>query len=148
MILSVIVAMILTPALCATILRPPKHHGERRGFFGWFNRTFDRGTRAYRSGSAGIIHRGGRFLMLFLAIGVATGWLFMRLPGSFLPDEDRGILLSSVQMPVGATQDRTLRVLDRVKDYYLTERSEEHTSDLQSLMRISYAVFCLKKKKK
>src|SRR3546814_18801437 len=62
--------------------------------------------------------------MLFLAIGVATGWLFMRLPGSFLPDEDRGILLSSVKMPVGATQDRTLRVLDRVKDYYLTEEKD------------------------
>src|SRR3546814_18635386 len=121
MIRAAIVAMILTPALCAAILRPPKHHGERRGFFGWFNRTFDRGTRAYRSGSAGIIHRGGRFLMLFLAIGFATGWLFMRLPGSFLPDADRGILLRSTPLPVESPTDQTPRVLDRGKAYYLTQ---------------------------
>lgn len=124
MILSVIVALVLTPALCATILRTPKNHDAHKGAFGWFNRTFDRGTRAYRNSAQSIIDRSKRFILLFLAIIVAMGLMFVRLPNSFLPQEDQGILLTAVQLPVGATQDRTLRVLEQVKEYYLTQEKD------------------------
>ncbi len=124
MILSVVVAMVLTPALCATLLKPVGEHGERKGFFGWFNRNFERTTNGYRSGVAGMIARPLRFLLVFLLIGGGMAWLFARLPSSFLPDEDQGILLTSVQMPVGATQDRTLRVLDQVQKHYLENEKD------------------------
>lgn len=124
MILSVVVAMVLTPALCATILKPVGEHGERKGFFGWFNRNFERTTNGYRSGVAGMIARPLRFMLVFLLIGGGMAWLFARLPSSFLPDEDQGILLTSVQMPVGATQDRTLRVLDQVQKHYLEKEKD------------------------
>ncbi|TIT34377.1 MAG: efflux RND transporter permease subunit [Mesorhizobium sp.] len=124
MVLSVLVALVLTPALCATILRRPKDHATQTGPFGWFNRMFDRGTTAYRDGSHGIINRGKRFLVVFLAIVVAMGWMFARLPSSFLPEEDQGILITSVQLPVGATQDRTERVLKQVTDHYLNDERD------------------------
>ncbi|TGP89921.1 MULTISPECIES: efflux RND transporter permease subunit [unclassified Mesorhizobium] len=124
MVLSVLVALVLTPALCATILRRPKDHATQTGPFGWFNRMFDRGTTAYRDGSHGIINRSWRFLAVFLAIVVAMGWMFARLPSSFLPEEDQGILITSVQLPVGATQDRTERVLKQVTDHYLNDEKD------------------------
>ncbi|MBZ9670842.1 efflux RND transporter permease subunit [Mesorhizobium sp. ES1-3] len=124
MVLSVLVALVLTPALCATILRRPKDHATQTGPFGWFNRMFDRGTTAYRDGSHGIIKRSWRFLAIFLAIVVAVGWMFARLPSSFLPEEDQGILITSVQLPVGATQDRTERVLAEVTDHYLKDEKD------------------------
>ncbi|RWB20061.1 MAG: efflux RND transporter permease subunit [Mesorhizobium sp.] len=124
MVLSVLVALVLTPALCATILRPPRDRATQRGPFGWFNRAFDRGTTAYRDGSHGIINRGKRFLVVFLAIVIAMGWMFARLPSSFLPEEDQGILITSVQLPTGATQDRTERVLAKVTDHYLNEEKD------------------------
>ncbi|RWA73714.1 efflux RND transporter permease subunit [Mesorhizobium sp.] len=124
MVLSVLVALVLTPALCATILRSPRDHATQRGPFGWFNRAFDRGTTAYRDGSHGIINRGKRFLVVFLAIVIAMGWMFARLPSSFLPEEDQGILITSVQLPTGATQDRTERVLAKVTDHYLNEEKD------------------------
>ncbi|WP_119275332.1 efflux RND transporter permease subunit [Taklimakanibacter deserti] len=119
MALSVAVALILTPALCATILRKPKDHATQKGPFGWFNRGFDRSTAAYSGAVGGIITRAKRFLIVFIAIAIAMGWLFSRLPSSFLPEEDQGILLASVQLPVGATQDRTLRALDEVTNHFL-----------------------------
>ncbi|MFT3987693.1 efflux RND transporter permease subunit [Aestuariivirga sp.] len=124
MILSVMVALILTPALCATILRAPKNHGASRGLSGWFNRGFDRTASAYRNGTQGILRRSMRFLVIFALIAVAVGWMFYRLPSSFLPQEDQGILLTSVQLPVGATQDRTLRVLKQVTDHYLNDEKD------------------------
>lgn len=124
MVLSVLVALVLTPALCATILRRPKDHATQTGPFGWFNRVFDRGTLAYRDGSHGIINRSWRFLAVFLAIVIAMGWMFARLPSSFLPEEDQGILITSVQLPVGATQDRTERVLAQVTEHYLKDEKD------------------------
>lgn len=124
MILSVIVAIIFTPALCATLLKPPGDHTAQKGFFGWFNRTFDRGSHAYRNGAQGMIGRSTRFLLVFLAMAIVTGVMFVRLPSSFLPQEDQGILITTVQLPVGATQDRTLRVLKQVTDYYLTKEKD------------------------
>lgn len=125
MILSVVVALVLTPALCATILKAPKDdHGTQKGVFGWFNRTFERGNLAYRNGAQNIIGRWKRFMLLFAAIVAVMVVMFIRLPSSFLPQEDQGILITAVQLPVGATQDRTLRVLDQVKDYYLTQEKD------------------------
>lgn len=124
MILSVLVALILTPALCATLLRPVQHGAKQTGWAGWFNRTFERGTRAYRTGTAGVVARSGRFLAIFLAIAVALGWMFVRLPSSFLPEEDQGILITMVQLPAGATSDRTEAVLDTVRRHFLEDEKD------------------------
>jgi len=121
MTLSVLVALILTPALCATMLKPVEkgHQLNARGFFGWFNRSFERSNRGYQSAVAGILARTGRFLLIYIAIIGVVVFMFGRIPTSFLPDEDQGILLAQVQLPAGATQERTLAVLDRVQDHFL-----------------------------
>jgi multidrug efflux pump len=126
MVLSVLVALILTPALCATILKPiPKgHHGAKTGFFGWFNRTFDNGRDRYHSGVQHVIRRSGRWLVLYLAVIVAVGFLFMRLPKSFLPDEDQGTMFVLVQTPPGSTQETTARTLKNVTDYLLNDEKD------------------------
>lgn len=120
MVLSVLVALILTPALCATMLKPiPKgDHGIKTGFFGWFNRLFEKSTHHYTDSVANILRSTGRYLVIYLLIVVGMAFLFLRLPSSFLPDEDQGILLTMVQMPAGATQERTQKVLDEVNRYY------------------------------
>jgi multidrug efflux pump len=123
MVLSVLVALILTPALCATILKPiPQgHHEEKKGFFGWFNRTFERGRAQYHAGVTKVMARSGRWLVIYAAIFVAVGLLFVRMPTSFLPDEDQGTMFIQVQTPVGATQERTQKVLDEISNYLLTD---------------------------
>ncbi|WP_042336933.1 efflux RND transporter permease subunit [Paraburkholderia ferrariae] len=124
MLLSVAVALILTPALCATLLRRPQGHGATHGFAGWFNRGFERGSLAYRGGVAGVLARSKRFLAVFVALVVAMGWMFMRLPTSFLPVEDQGIMMSTVQLPPGAMAGRTRDVLEQVADYYLKNEKD------------------------
>ncbi|MCD4511779.1 efflux RND transporter permease subunit [Brucella pseudogrignonensis] len=124
MVLSVVVALVLTPALCATLLKKTEGHGKQTGITGRFNRGFDRTTNAYRNGVSGILNRSTRFLAVFVAIVIAMGWLFTKLPSSFLPQEDQGILITGVQLPVGATQDRTERVLKQVTDYYLENEKD------------------------
>jgi multidrug efflux pump len=126
MVLSVLVALVLTPALCATILKPiPKgHHGAKTGFFGWFNRTFDNGRDRYHSGVQHVIRRSGRWLVLYLVVIVAVGFLFMRLPKSFLPDEDQGTMFVLVQTPPGSTQETTARTLKNVTDYLLNDEKD------------------------
>ena len=130
MALSVGVALVLTPALCASLLKPMKHgeHGHRRGPLAWFNRTFDRATQKYESSVAYIVARTLRFLAIYLAIAVVMGLLFTRLPTSFLPDEDQGILFAQVQLPVGATQERTLDVITQVEDHFLDDEREAVSS--------------------
>ncbi|WP_368518136.1 efflux RND transporter permease subunit [Rhizobium sp.] len=124
MLLSVMVALIFTPALCATLLKAPTAHADKRGLFGWFNRVFDRTNAAYHKGTGVVLRRRKRFLAAFVIIVVAMGFMFTRLPTSFLPQEDQGILLTSVQLPVGATQDRTQRVMKQVVDHYLTNEKD------------------------
>jgi len=126
MVLSVLVAMILTPALCATMLKPVAkgHHMVERGFFGWFNRVFDRSSAGYQSLVGRIINRGLRYLVIYAVILVGMGFLFLRLPTAFLPDEDQGILFSQIQLPVGATQERTVEVLKKVEDEFLVAQKE------------------------
>jgi multidrug efflux pump len=120
MALSVLVALILTPALCATLLKPVKKgdHGIQTGFFGWFNRMFDRNSRRYRTVVGRLLQRSGRMIVVYALLLVALSWLFMRMPTSFLPEEDQGIALAMVQLPTGATQERTLKVLEKVADHF------------------------------
>jgi multidrug efflux pump len=121
--LSVLTAMILTPALCATILKPlPKGHEERKtGFFGWFNRTFAKSQEKYHSGVYHVIKRSGRFLIVYLVIIAAVGLMFTRQPKAFLPDEDQGTMFVLVATPAGSTQEMTQRALDDVANYLLKQ---------------------------
>ena len=111
MVLSVLVALILTPALCATMLKPAKPGQGKRGFFGLFNRGFDRTAGGYQKLVGSMTRRWGRSMVLYTLILAAMMFLFQRLPTGFLPDEDQGILFVQVQLPIGATQDRALNVL-------------------------------------
>ncbi|ECX5789722.1 multidrug efflux RND transporter permease AcrD [Salmonella enterica] len=122
MVLSVLVAMILTPALCATLLKP-LHKGEQhgqRGFFGWFNRTFNRNAERYEKGVAKILHRSLRWILIYVLLLGGMVFLFLRLPTSFLPQEDRGMFTTSIQLPSGSTQQQTLKVVEKVENYYFT----------------------------
>ena len=131
MLLSVLVAIVLTPALCATMLKPlPKgeHHVKHTGlagrFFGWFNRSFDNTSGKYQRGVRGILARPARFMAVFAALAVVMGVLFVRLPSSFLPNEDQGILMALVSTPVGATQERTLESFAKLENHFLENESE------------------------
>ncbi|HAG0164514.1 efflux RND transporter permease subunit [Salmonella enterica] len=121
MALSVLVALILTPALCATLLKPvsAEHHEKKSGFFGWFNTRFDHSVNHYTNSVSGIVRNTGRYLIIYLLIVVGMPVLFLRLPTSFLPEEDQGVFLTMIQLPSGATQERTQKVLDQVTHYYL-----------------------------
>ncbi|MEL4889217.1 multidrug efflux RND transporter permease AcrD [Pectobacterium betavasculorum] len=130
MILSVLVAMILTPALCATLLKPlakGQHHG-RKGFFGWFNRSFTRTSLGYERGVGKILISSVRWLLLYMGIIGIMAFLFFRLPTSFLPQEDRGVFTTQVQLPPGATQQQTLQVVNKIEQYYLTQEKDAVTS--------------------
>ena len=106
---SAFFALSLTPALCGTLLKPiPKgHHEEKKGFFGWFNRVFTKGTRGYEGWVAKVLGKSIRMFVVYLALVAVAGVMFVRIPGSFLPDEDQGSLMMMVQLPSGATRDRT-----------------------------------------
>ncbi|HCL1262408.1 TPA: efflux RND transporter permease subunit [Salmonella enterica] len=121
MALSVLVALILTPALCATLLKPvsAEHHEKKSGFFGWLNTRFDHSVNHYTNSVSGIVRNTGRYLIIYLLIVVGMAVLFLRLPTSFLPEEDQGVFLTMIQLPSGATQERTQKVLDQVTHYYL-----------------------------
>jgi multidrug efflux pump len=131
MALSVLVALILTPALCATMLKPiaKGDHGEgKKGFFGWFNRVFDKSTHHYTDSVGNILRSTGRYLLLYILIVIGMAILFVRLPSSFLPDEDQGVFLTMAQLPAGATQERTQKVLDEVTKYYLETEKDNVNS--------------------
>ena len=126
MALSVLVALIFTPALCATMLKPVKKgdHGEnKRGFFGWFNRTFDSGVKRYEKGVGSILRHKAPYLLAYVLIVVGMVFLFTRIPTSFLPEEDQGVLFAQVQTPAGTTAERTQQVIDRMREYLLTDES-------------------------
>ncbi|MET0292469.1 MAG: efflux RND transporter permease subunit [Steroidobacteraceae bacterium] len=121
MVLSVLVAMTLTPALCATFLKPVEKGGHvaRRGFFGWFNRFFDRSTNSYVRGVRNVLTHNRRYLVIYAAMVVALGLLFVRIPTAFLPEEDTGRLIGIVQTPPGATRERTEAALTQARDYFM-----------------------------
>ncbi len=123
MLLSVLVAMSLSPALCATLLKPVVR-GEAhkaRGFFGWFNRTFERSAASYQRGVANVLRRGSRMLVLYVLVLVALAVGYTNLPGAFLPDEDQGMLMAMIQLPVGATDERTQAATQQLVEYMLTQ---------------------------
>ncbi|GIU03816.1 efflux RND transporter permease subunit [Shewanella glacialipiscicola] len=138
MALSVLVAVVLTPALCATMLKPVKKgHGHiETGFFGWFNRTFDNLTNRYESSVASIIKRGFRVMAIYVVLVIAVGWIFIRMPTAFLPDEDQGILFTQAILPTNSTQESTLKVLEKVSDHFM---AEEGVNSVFSVAGFSFA---------
>jgi multidrug efflux pump len=124
MILSVIVALILTPALCATLLKPVVKGEVHHGFFGWFNRVFDNGSKHYQNRVSRIIHGGAPYLVIYLVVVLAMAALFVHQATGFLPDEDQGILYSQIVLPAGATQGRTLEVIKQVEHHFLVDEKE------------------------
>jgi multidrug efflux pump len=120
MALSVVVALVLTPALCATILKPPKaRDSRRRGFAGWFNRSFDRTSRGYESVVRRLTRRTVPAMAVYVVLVATMAALFARTPTAFLPDEDQGVLYSLAQLPAGATQQETIEVLKRIEEHFL-----------------------------
>lgn len=125
MLLSVFVALTLTPALCAMVLKPSKDEGAgRKGFFGWFNRSFDSSRDRYVHGVRHVIGRAGRWFAIYAVIIAAVAWLFIHLPTSFLPTEDQGFLYIQVQTPPGATMERTGVVLDTIQGYLAKDEAD------------------------
>ncbi|MBX3632431.1 MAG: multidrug efflux RND transporter permease subunit [Acidovorax sp. SCN 68-22] len=120
---SAFLALSLTPALCATLLKPVEagHHLAKGGFFGWFNRRFSSAAKGYEGVVARLLRRAPRTLVLYLAIGAAATVVYLRLPTSFLPNEDQGTMLVNVQLPPGATQARTLAVMEQVEGFMLKQ---------------------------
>jgi multidrug efflux pump len=126
MVLSVLVALILTPALCATILKPlpPSGHVEHTGFFKWFNTWFDRGRGKHAGGVNSMLGRPGRSMLVYGAMVLVMGLLFLRIPSSFLPNEDTGFLYGQVQTPPGASKERTWAALDQAQQYLLAHEKD------------------------
>jgi len=124
---SAFLALSLTPALCATLLKPVEagHHVEKRGFFGWFNRRFARTAKGYEGWVARLIHRGLRMAIVYAAVIAAATLMFRNLPTSFVPNEDQGNILVNIQLPPGATQARTLEVVKQVESYMLAQPEVE-----------------------
>ncbi len=127
MALSVLVALILTPALCATILKPVHKGGleNQKGFFGWFNRLFHKATNGYVSSVSGTLSRPVRMVLIYAAVLAVLAVLYMRLPTSFLPEEDQGVLITLVQLPETATMERTQDVMHQMQKHFLNDPGVE-----------------------
>jgi len=145
MLLSVLVALILTPVLCAMLLKPvPKGHEPADGaifflrpFFRWFDRFFFRARAQYVKLVGRVLVQKLRYLFLFLLIAAAMGYLFQRMPTAYLPDEDQGILLVQAILPSGSTLEQTEKVMNRVRDYFLTQE-KEGVDSIMSIPGISF----------
>jgi multidrug efflux pump len=144
MALSVLVAIVFTPALCATILKPiEKGHGAGEGgllggFFAGFNRLFERGSRGYEAAVGGILKRSLRFLAIYVTLVVVLAFLFMRMPTSFLPEEDQGFMFNQIMLPAGASQERTLAVLEKVERHFL-ENEKDNVKSIFTVAGFSFA---------
>jgi multidrug efflux pump len=144
MILSVLLAMTLTPALCATLLKPvakghlPGESGWFKGFFRVFNRWFNRGRTKYETIVGASFSKPVRYLVVYGAIVVCMVFLFLRLPTSFLPDEDQGFMYCQIQLPAGATMERTINVLKQVQQYF-DEHEQNTVSEVLTVAGISFA---------
>jgi multidrug efflux pump len=137
MLLSAVVAIVLTPALCATMLKPVNHHAPKRGPAAWFNRNFDRTTNGYTSTIGYLLKRPLRVMLMFSLIVAGCGWLFLRMPSSFLPQEDQGVLLTIIQLPNGATTARTEAVIEKIENYYL-DREKDAIQDVFAVSGFSF----------
>ena len=128
MMFSALMALTLTPALCATLLKPVEagHGHEKKGFFGWFNRKFSQTTTGYQGLVAKMLGKTGRYMVVYGLILACVGLLYARLPAGFLPSEDQGYLITNIQLPPGASANRTLDVIEKVEKYYLKQPGVEH----------------------
>ncbi|WP_457419198.1 efflux RND transporter permease subunit [Roseateles sp. P5_E7] len=135
---SAFMALSLTPALCATLLKPVEagHHLEKKGFFGWFNRSFSRVNKGYENSVTRMLKRAPRWLILYAAVIAVAVLMFQKLPTSFVPNEDQGSILVNVQLPPGATQERTLAVMKQTEDYMLAQPEVE---SMVSIVGFSFA---------
>lgn len=133
--LSVLTALIFTPALCATLLKPipAGQHHAKRGFFGWFNRVFQRTVDGYGKGVRGVLRFKAPWLLMYALLIAAMVWLFLRIPTSFLPEEDQGVFYAQVQTPAGSSAERTKAVVDQMRDYLLNEEKDA----VQSLFTVT-----------
>ncbi|AHK42983.1 hydrophobe/amphiphile efflux-1 HAE1 [Ensifer adhaerens OV14] len=124
---SALLALSLTPALCASFLKqvPKGHHHAKRGFFGWFNRSFDKTSHGYSGIVKRLVHRTGRYMIVYIAVLAGLGWLFMKLPSSFLPDEDQGFVIVMMQLPSEATGNRTTEVVEQAEKIFGQEPAVE-----------------------
>ncbi|MEO6698271.1 MAG: efflux RND transporter permease subunit, partial [Paraperlucidibaca sp.] len=140
MVLSVVVALVLTPALCATLLKPihGHEHEAKTGFFGWFNRSFDRGSKGYQGIVATLLQKPKRWLVLYALIIIGLVVMFVKLPTSFLPEEDQGFMYTLIQLPAGATQERTLAVLKQVEHHFL-ETEKDNIESMFGVVGFSFA---------
>ncbi|MEK1923827.1 MAG: efflux RND transporter permease subunit [Rhizobium giardinii] len=121
---SALLALSLTPALCASFLKqvPKGHHHAKSGFFGWFNRLFERTSHRYSGSVSWLTRRTGRFMIIYLAVLAGLGYLFLKLPSSFLPDEDQGYVIVMMQLPSEATGHRTDEVIKQTEDIFSKEQ--------------------------
>ncbi len=135
---SAFLALSLTPALCATLLQPVAagHHLEKTGFFGWFNHRFARTAKGYEGAVAKVLPRAARYLVIYGAIIAAVTSVYLQLPTSFLPNEDQGTMLVNVQLPPGATQERTLAVMQQVEGFML---KQPEVQDMVSVLGFSFS---------
>jgi HAE1 family hydrophobic/amphiphilic exporter-1 len=140
MLLSVVVALVLTPVLCASLLKPVEagHEADNavfflRPFFRWFNHIFFRSRRLYVKLVGHVLAKKLRYLFVFLLIVVAMGYLFQRMPTAYLPDEDQGILLVQAMLPSGSTLEQTEKVIDKIRDHFLTQEKDA----VESFMSVS-----------
>ncbi len=138
MALSVLIALTLTPALCAAFLKPTdEEHYERKGFFGWFNRNFNKATNRYQNSVEHMIGRKGRYMLIYVLIVGLLAVLFTRLPGSFLPDEDQGLMFTQMILPPNASMSRSIEVMDKIENYYL-EQEKENVESVFSVIGFSF----------
>ncbi|MFN7607878.1 MAG: efflux RND transporter permease subunit, partial [Ralstonia sp.] len=130
---SALMALTLTPALCSTLLKPIEKgsHHEKKGFFGWFNRMFSTTTNRYQSFVERMLKKTFRYMVIYVALIVAVVFLFLRLPSSFLPTEDQGYIVTNIQLPPGASANRTLEVIKQVENYYKQEKAVENIVAVQ-----------------
>src|SRR6185503_1219166 len=128
--LSIFVALILTPSLCATLLKPAEvgehpHHGGLAGrFFNWFNGSYAQTQAWYRHNLEKVLRHSRLMLAVYALILIGVGVMFYRLPTGFLPDEDQGFIMTLINLPTGATQAKTLAMANKITDYYLTQEKK------------------------
>lgn len=138
MTLSVLVALIFTPALCATILKAPVPGKKPAAFFAWFNRVFNAGASGYAVGVEGILKRNKLFLLIYALLLVALAVLFARIPSAFLPEEDQGTMMVQVQLPPNASAARTEQVLQKVVNHLL-ENEKDTVNGVMSVNGFNFA---------
>lgn len=138
MTLSVLVALIFTPALCATILKAPVPGKKPAAFFAWFNRVFNAGASGYAVGVEGILKRNKWFLLIYVLLLAALVALFARIPTAFLPEEDQGTMMVQVQLPPNASAARTEQVLQKVVNHLL-ENEKDTVNGVMSVNGFNFA---------